>query len=483
MNSRRPHIVLVAGRGEVVRNFLYSQTLERLSEEADVSLLSVVTDEEFIGRAEPFLTRVEALRELPPPRAVAYLRTLVENAHDRRLWSAVARNNWELRDRRAAEAGTMVRRRLVRTASRVLGHQPVLRALTRLEQSLAYRLRPTREFDRLFDEIEPDLVFNGSHIHGMAAEMPVRVAARQGIPTAGFIFSWDNLTSRSRIFAPYDHFLVWTEGMRRQFLDIYPKVSADRVVATGTPQFDYHQRDEFRLSREDLCRRLGIDPRRPFVLYTTGIDNHFYEEHHHVELVARILGELDLPQRPQLVVRTYAKGTSDAMRALADRGLPETVFRPGLWDERQQTPHYDDLAIYTSLLLHTALGINAASTVSLELMLFDKPVINLDFDPPGVDLPPCLGYSRHIYFDHFLPVAESGATMVARSADDMRRMLHRGLSDPGADSHRRRDFLQQMFGELLDGRAGRRVAEHLLNIARRHRETRNRETGHRETRP
>ena len=464
--AERPRIVLVAGRGEVVRNFLYSQTLERLAEEADVTLLSVVTGEDFVGRARPHLREIHPLREVRTPKAAGYLRTLVENAHDRWLWSEVAKNNWELRDRRARSAGTVGRRLAVKVVSRLLARRPILEGLTRLEQELAYRSRPTREFDALLDEIRPHLVFNGSHIHGQAAELPVRVASKRGIPTATFIFSWDNLTSRSRIFAPYDHYFVWTEGIRRDLLNIYPRVPPDHVVATGTPQFDYHSRDEFRLSRKDLCSRLGIDPSRPFVLYTTGIDNHFYEEHHHVESVARLLGELDLPQRPQLVVRTYAKGTSDDMRELERRGLPETVFRPGLWDDAHQTPHFADLAIYTSLLHHTALGINAASTVSLELMLFDKPVINLDFDPPGVELPWCLGYGRHIRFDHFRPVAESGATMVARSEEDMRVMLQRGLSEPEADSDVRQRFLRQMFSDQLDGRSGRRVADELLRIAR-----------------
>ena len=464
--AKRPHVVLVAGRGEVVRNFLYSDTLARLADEARVTLLSVVVDDELIAPARPYVERIEPLVEHPTPRLAGYLRTLVENVHDRWLWSEVARNNWELRDRRAREAGTLGRRWGVKVLARCLAFRPVLELLTRLEQEVAFRRRPTRAFDRLFAELQPDLVFNGSHIHGLAAELPMRVAATLGIPTATFVFSWDNLTSRSRIMVPYGHFFVWTEGIRRKFLDIYPRVAPERVVATGTPQLDYHAREAFLLPREELCRSIGIDPARPFVLYTTGIDNHFFEEHRHVETVARFLGELGLEPRPQLVVRTYAKGTSRALRELAEQGLPETVFRPGLWDERWQTPRFEDLALYTSLLRHCALGINAASTVSLELMLFDKPVINLDFDPPGVELPWCLGYGRHIRFDHFRPVAESGATMVARSSDDLRAMLRRGLTDPEADTVARRRFLDEMFGDLLDGRAGQRIAEWLLALAR-----------------
>ena len=34
-----------------------------------------------------------------------------------------------------------------------------------------------------------------------------------GIPTATFIFSWDNLSSKGRIAAPFDYYLVWSEHM------------------------------------------------------------------------------------------------------------------------------------------------------------------------------------------------------------------------------------------------------------------------------
>jgi hypothetical protein len=379
----------------------------------------------------------------------------------------VPQNNWELRDLRAKEQGKSLHRQILKLLTRLFANSPSLHALTSLEQCLNWKLRSTTEFEKLLEAIKPDLVFNGSHIHGFAGELPLRVAKRMGIPTVGFIFSWDNLTSRSRIFVPYDFYLVWHEHMQRQLLCVYPKVKPSHVFITGTPQFDFHFNSDFWLSRDALCKRIGIAPDRPFVLYTTGIMNHFYEEHRHVEMVIRLLREIDVEPKPQLVVRTYVKGTSSEMLALEKKCFPDVVFRPGLWEEKWQTPLYEDLALYTSLLRHTSLGINAASTVSLELLMLDKPVINLDFDPPGTNLPRCIGYSRHIQFDHYKSVADSGAVMVARSEQDMEQMLYRGLTEPEADTERRRDFIQKMFDHQLDGRAGQRVAEALINLAQR----------------
>jgi hypothetical protein len=464
---KKPCIVLVVPRGEAVRNFFYSDTLRLLSERARVVVLSVVTNEAILATARPFVEEIVTIEEHPVHPVAAYLRILVENAHDRWLWSKVAQNNWELRTRRARQRGGIQRLQwlAVAAASRVLGNNPCLHALTALERSLQWRLRTTRKYDEFFSRLKPDLVFNGSHIHGFAGELPLRVAQRMGIATAGFIFSWDNLTSRSRVMVPYDYWLVWHEGMKRQLLDIYPRIKQEDVFVTGTPQMDFHFRPEYVMSREELARRIGIDPARPFILYTTGIGHHFPMEHLHVDLVIRLMHQLNLPVRPQLVVRNYIKGTSPEMKALSERKIEDVVFPPMLWDMAWLTPRPEDLELYCSLLHHAAMSVNAASTVTLEFILRDKPVINLDFDPLGTHLAPCDGFKRHIRLDHFWPVAQSGGTMVARSEDDMRRMLARGLIQPEADREARRRFITDFFGSTADGSSGQRVADTLLKLA------------------
>jgi hypothetical protein len=467
-NARhKPRIVFIIPRGEAVRNFLFSDTLAAVGQHARVTVLSVVDDERYVGRCRPYVDDILTLHEYPPHALAARFRVVVENAHDLWLWSEVAKNNWELRDRRAAEAGRIWPRQVVKCFSRLLANPTCLRALTFIERELQYRLRPTREFDRLFERLKPDLVFNGSHIHGLAGELPTRVAYRMGIPTAGFVFSWDNLTSRSRILAPYDYWFAWNDHMRGQLLGFYPEIRPDHVFVTGTPQFDFHFNPAYQLSREELCRRIGIDPARPFILYTSGIYNHFFEEHRHLESIIRHLQSIDVHPRPQLVVRNYAKGTSEELKAMARRSYPDVVFPPVTWDEKWWMPLHEDLYLYSSLVHHAHMSINAASTVTLEFLMMDKPVINLDFDPPGADLPYCLGYRRHIRFDHFWPVAQSGATMVTRSEEDMRRALIRGLTQPKADSGARRAFIRQFFGGTLDGRSGLRVADRLVELARR----------------
>jgi hypothetical protein len=140
-----------------------------------------------------------------------------------------------------------------------------------------------------------------------------------------------------------------------------------------------------------------------------------------------------------------------------------------LWDKQWIMPLREDLYVYTNLLRYCDMGINGASTVTLELMMMGKPVVNLAFEPPGSNLSHYMRFSRHIDYEHYRPVAASGGVMVARSLDDLKAMILRGLSQPEADRKARESFLQAFFGNTLDGKSGQRVAEALIGIADRKR--------------
>ncbi|MDD2923306.1 MAG: hypothetical protein PHQ36_13555 [Anaerolineales bacterium] len=459
--SAKPHIVLIIARGESARNFLYSDTLKILKENARVTLLSVITDEKFQRGADEIIE----LREYAESPIVRHLREVIHYAHYRWLWTEKVKNKWETLDAQtpptfAAKTAHAIWKAFIY----LLANRPTLTFLTFLENQLSLLLKPTNDFNELFERLKPDLVFNSSHIHAPRGELPVRIARSMGIRAATFIFSWDNLSSRGRILPRYDHYLVWHRGMRDQLRALYPAIKPGQITITGTPQFDFHFNPRFLLSREALCADLGLDPARPFVLYTTGMAQDFPEEHRHVQTVIEALREIDSP-KPQLVVRTYAKGTSPEMENLARQKIPDVVFPPILWDKKWFTPAYEDLFIYSSLLRHCSLGINPASTVSLELLMLDKPVINIGFDPPGSSLPNYYRWKRHIDFDHYQAVAKSGAVMVAYSQHDLREMIKRGLNNPAELHEARQVFITTTFGGALDGQSGMRAGKKLLELA------------------
>jgi hypothetical protein len=102
--------------------------------------------------------------------------------------------------------------------------------------------------------------------------------------------------------------------------------------------------------------------------------------------------------------------------------------------------------------------------------MFDKPVINVSYNPPGtqsVRVP----YARYYQYDHYRPVVESGAVQLAATADEMRVRIREALVSPSLHARERRALVERMFGDTLDGRSHERVASVLLDLASRKRQT------------
>ncbi len=464
-DAARKRIVVILPRGEAIRNIVYSGTLDRLNDEFEVHLLTVDPGQEFSKLLETKCNKVYPLIEYRDRWLVRIQREILETAHNRWLWSRAAKERSRLRDKEAITFRQKAIRRAKKIASFPVASRSGLNALSTLERSSSRVLRTTDEYVSLFESLEPALVFNASHVHSRNAVHAVEAALWMGIPTATFIFSWDNLTSQGRIMRPYDHYVVWNDSLRHQLLEMYEWIKSENVYVTGTPQFDSHFQSSTYMTREEYCEQIGADPKRPIVFYATGMANHMPGEPSIVEGIADILATYPIEARPQLLVRVYAKDVSGRFDEVRSR-RKDIIFADPLWEPAWLTPKPEDAAAFVNALRHCAIGINVASTVSLELCMFNKPVINVGYNPPSVPVDE-LSYADYYEFDHYKPVVESGAVRVASSVEEMESLIEEFVTNPQTDSNNRNALIDQMFGDTLDGRSGIRLAETLIQITER----------------
>jgi hypothetical protein len=457
-------IAVVVPRGEVVRNFVHSGTLDFIAEKAEVSLVSVDLDDSINQELTEKFGEIHPLIEYQERWLVRFEREILDAAHNRWLWSPAAQSRARLRDLEAVSVKQKFVHNAKKIISRPLANRAGLRALSKLERLSSRALKTTDEYINLWSKMRPSLVFNGSHVHSRVAIQAVQAANWLKIPTATFIFSWDNLTSQGRVILPYDYFLVWNEQLKKQLLEMYQWIRPEQVFVTGTPQFDFHFQPKFYQSREDFCAEIGAEAARPIVLYTTGMANHMPGEPELVEQIADLIAEIGGGNdAPQLMVRVYPKDLTGRFESLKAR-RKDIIFPTIAWEKSWLTPRYEDSFALVNALRHCALGINVASTVSLELCMFDKPIINVGYNPPNVSEEK-LRYADYYEFDHYRPLVKSGAVELAKSTDEMRELIQQNLNLPERRQKERRDLMQTMFGDTLDGKSAHRVAQVLLQIA------------------
>jgi hypothetical protein len=310
----------------------------------------------------------------------------------------------------------------------------------------------------LFEEIRPDVLLC-SHQRPPIILAPVIAARQLGIPAATFIFSWDNITSKGRIAAPFDHFLVWSDLMRRELLTYYPDVSEERVHVVGTPQFDPYANPSLLRSREAFCRQIGADPARPLICFSGGDAGNAPQDPGHLAVLMQLIENGSIRGNPHVVLRPMPGDSRARYQHVLD-AHPAIIYASPKWVSVKSHPHpgytplRDDVDFLANLTHHSDLNVNFASTMTLDFSIHDRPVVNLAFDVDGFIYGESLwDYQRK--FDHYRPVIEFGAARFARSRQELADHINAYLANPGLDREGRRNLVELQVSGPLGGSSDR----------------------------
>ena len=244
-----------------------------------------------------------------------------------------------------------------------------------LVRFIEYRIFYEKAYQPYFDKYEPSAVFATSIVTQLDIDF-MKEARRRGIPTIAMPKGWDNVTKLFYHFVP-DTLLVQTERMREPIVEVQ-RVPKEQIVVTGFPQFDFYAKPDL-LSREQFFATLGLDPKSKLIFF--GSEGAWAPED--VEL-AEWLTEFvkDPNDKRSLVIRPHY---SDVTKNKFDRftGLPnvfvDRTFRVSTFFIDNWDPGMDQVRYLTNLLYHCDVLVTVASTLSLDAVCFNKPIINVAF--------------------------------------------------------------------------------------------------------
>lgn len=294
----------------------------------------------------------------------------------------------------------------------------------------------------------------------------VAVAKNLGIPTLALITSWDNLSTKARMVLKYDGYLLWSEQMRRDLHHFYPDTVRVPSYVIGAPQFDAFFQPRFHRPRQDFWVSQGLDPALPVIVYALGSPNFLHEHHGAVYLAERVargdLGDVQVLIRPHPVFDNGKE--AEALRGFGPRVVVQRTGTAGAaLKERSQDEC--QIAEWVNTFRHADVLVNLSSTVVVDAAIFDRPVVNLNYDPePGRPNQELVKDANHRW-THFKPVAESGGVWLVNEPEEMVEAVRGYLRHPELHREQRRWVAEYVCGPL-DGRSGERMAQAVLEFTR-----------------
>jgi hypothetical protein len=415
--------MILLPRGEAIRNFVYTGFLDELAKTHQLIVYSVVN-----LQSENDQIELRAFPKENPTKWHAQVRTILDIGHEYNTNSVRHRYGRKIRFHRTI--GLEKLKEYVKQAlGFVMSGKWTLNHLNALENRLHLNNPAASYWGQALQKEKPAWLLNTSHIHGFGSELPCKVALSMGVPVYGFVFSWDNLTTRSRITIHYNKLFLWHARMKGILSHQYGKEHAltQNAIVTGTPQFDTHQNQNEVIPKRALLDYLNIsdeDESVGIVLYSTAMATDFPQEHFIIrDLINWFEDEECNTQNKILVIRPYIKGITDELRMMMKQSYKRIRFMPVLWEEAYFTPKREDAKYYKAILNYASVGINIASTVSLELMIYGTHVINIGFDHPKANYPSVYKYEQHLEYDHYKEVVDGGGVHVATSMPHLFQLI------------------------------------------------------------
>ena len=314
---------------------------------------------------------------------------------------------------------------------------------------------------KLLQEIKPAMLLCMSPFR---KDEPGIVAASRklGIPTLTYITSWDNLTTKNRYMFSYDGYLLWSKSMQDQLSVLYPQSRNKPQYIIGAPQYDIFKNNKYVQTKNEFCEANGLNPDLPIILYTLGSPNLVNEYPGAREFLKEAakgrMGDI------QVVVRAHPLHLNDPELPSLLELYSKTVLQTSNPKKGSKSFTHDENQIveWVNTFKYSDIVINLASTVAIDAAIFDRPVINLNFDPSGEK--DQMVKEINAISDHFAPIAASNGMWEVNNYEEMVEAVNGYLKDPSL--HREgRAWMYEFVCGYSDGKCGERFAQALIDFS------------------
>lgn len=237
---------------------------------------------------------------------------------------------------------------------------------------------------KLFKMEKPDLIFCTSQ-RSITSVAPLTAAQDLNIPTAAYIFSWDNVPKATTVVTA-DYYFAWSHHMKNELLHYQRYIKPEQIKVTGTPQFEaYFDKNRIH-TRKEFFKNLDLDEEKRYICFsgddiTTSPKDELYLRD--VAKAVRALNEEGMGI--SIIFRRCPVDFSDRYDKYLKEYADVIVAIPPLWEKTGQgwntiLPKREDIDLLVNIVAHTEFVINLASSMVFDYITSGKPCAYMNYN-------------------------------------------------------------------------------------------------------
>lgn len=298
---------------------------------------------------------------------------------------------------------------------------------------------------------------------------PLLAARDLGIPTASFIFSWDNLPKVTMVVET-DYYFVWSDHMKKELLYYYDYIRPEQVFVTGTPQFESHANKATIQSKQAFFEANGLDCAKKYICYSGDDITTSPDDQQYLADTAKAVRTLNTKgHNLGILFRRCPVDFSSRYDAVLGANKDLIVSLPPLWKKIGEgwntiLPTKEDVALQQNTIFHTEMVVNLGSSMVFDYVSYDKPCCFVNYDTE------CTADSnssvKKIYnYVHFRSMPHKNAVIWLDSPEEIADRIETGLLNPESNVAAAKEWFQVINEQPIQD-ASVRIWEAIRNIIR-----------------
>ncbi|MEM1327101.1 MAG: CDP-glycerol glycerophosphotransferase family protein [Bacteroidota bacterium] len=303
-------------------------------------------------------------------------------------------------------------------------------------------------FETILQQINPKLLISLYPINLLEAKA-LYAAKQLNITTVLHLLSWDNITSKGIFPVVADHYILWGDIMKEE-LKAYYQINEKNIHVCGVPHFDRHVDFRDTDAYRSLLESYGLQPEKPYLFFAMSAKRFAPREIDIVEWLAEAIEQNIFGDDMQLVVRPHPQVIQGFMsdsswlerlqRIQSKRvyvNIPKLIDSQLRWSMEQED--MNDLA---KIMSGCSICLNSGSTISIEALIYDKPVILTSFDADD-QLHYWKSARRLIDYTHLKKFVAMGGVSVVSNFTELEQQIKQDIAHPNALSEQRQHTLNR----------------------------------------